>query len=107
MKELFWGLLVAAVLLVGLPFYSYKMTEWFKPKYTEIDRRTFEESRAFNEGMVRDLENLQMQYVAADPVQKEALRATILHRFSVYPEDRMPVDLRNFYRDLRNEGMSK
>ena len=51
--------------------------------------------------MIRDLENLQMEYINSDAEHKQAIRAVVLHRFSVYPEDRMPVNLRNFYNDLK------
>ena len=51
--------------------------------------------------MVRDLENLQMAYLDADQEHKDALRAITLHRFSVYPEDKMPANLRNFYEQLK------
>ena len=65
------------------------------------DRRIFETSQAYNQGMVRDLENLQMQYVQATPEQKTALKATILHRFAGYDQERLPVGLRKFYSELR------
>jgi len=42
-----------------------------------------------------------MDYVNADRDHKDAVRAIVLHRFSVYPEDRLPPNLRNFYNDLR------
>jgi hypothetical protein len=51
--------------------------------------------------MIRDLENLQLEYIKADNDGKQALRAIVLHRFSVYPEDKMPPNLRNFYNDLK------
>jgi len=51
--------------------------------------------------MIRDLENLQLEYINADAEKKQALRAIVLHRFSVYPEDKMPPNLRNFYNSLK------
>ena len=101
------GITLALALFIGLPMYGFKLYEYFAPKYTEVDRKVFEESRAFNEGMVRDLGNLKLQYLTASPAQKEALRATVLHRFSVYPEEKLSLDLRTFYRDLQNEGVVK
>jgi hypothetical protein len=107
MKEIFfgtiWGFVVLIALGVGGAFLGFKVYEYFAPKYTEVDRRVFEESRAFNEGMLRDLQNLKLQYVQANPETKKALKATILHRFSVYPEDRMPAELRNFYNQIQTE----
>lgn len=106
MKTIFFAVCVVGLLLIT-PFLHFKWYEILSPKYTEVDRKVFEESRAFNEGMVRDLENLKLQYLTATPAAKDALRATVLHRFSVYPEDKLSIELRSFYRDLRNEGVGK
>ncbi len=107
MKEIVFGVFLISVVFVGLPFYALNMTGYFKPKYTEIDRKTFEESRTFNEGMVRDLENLKLAYEGASIPQKQSLRAIVLHRFSVYPQERLTPDLRKFYSSVQNEGVGQ
>jgi uncharacterized membrane protein len=104
MKEIFGGLsMVVGVLLLifGLSFISYKMYEFFSPRYTAVDNKVFKESQQYNDGMVRDLENLKMEYINADVEHKDAIRAIVLHRFSVYPLDRMPPDLQSFYNQLQ------
>jgi hypothetical protein len=83
--------------LFGLANYSF-----FAPKYRAVDNQVFKQSEQYNDGMVRDLENLQLEYINADQAHKDALRAIVLHRFSVYPEDKLPPNLRNFYNDLRS-----
>jgi hypothetical protein len=87
--------------LFGLSFLGYKSYEYFAPKYRAVDNQVFKQSEQYNDGMIRDLENLQLEYIKATAEQKDALRAITLHRFSVYPEDRMPPNLRNFYNDLK------
>ena len=89
--------------IMGLSYLSYKGYEYYKPKYTEVDNKVFHESQSYNDGMIRDLENLQMEYIKADVNGKISLRAIILHRFSVYPQDKLPYDLKNFYNNLRSE----
>jgi len=79
-------------------FWSY---QYFAPRYRAVDNEVFKQSEQYNDGMIRDLENLQMDYVNADRDHKDAVRAIVLHRFSVYPEDRLPPNLRNFYNNLR------
>jgi hypothetical protein len=97
------GFVVASIaLMFGLTFASYKAYEFYAPKYRAIDSQVFKESEQYNDGMVRDLENLQLEYMNADKEHKDALRAITLHRFSVYPEDKMPTNLRNFYNELRS-----
>ena len=52
----------------------------------------------YNDGMVRDLQNLQLEYLNADQAHKDAIRSIVLHRFSVYDQNKLPPDLWNFYR---------
>ena len=88
-------------LIVLAMFGSFFAYEYFAPKYRAVDNQVFKQSEQYNDGMIRDLENLQMEYINSDAEHKQAIRAVVLHRFSVYPEDRMPVNLRNFYNDLK------
>lgn len=96
---LFYGILGAAVIF-GLSYGSYRAYEFFAPRYAAVDNKVFHETQAYNDGMLRDLEDIKLQYVSAKPEQKEALRAVALHRFSIYPRERMPADLRDFYEKL-------
>jgi len=92
------GLLLA---IFGISYAGYQMHAFYAPRYAAVDNQVFHESAQYNDGMIRDLENLEMQYRDADDAGKAALKATVLHRFSVYPEDRLPANLRNFYTQLR------
>lgn len=94
---LFFGALLVFALAIG----GYEMYRFFAPKYRAVDNEVFKQSEQYNDGMIRDLENLQMEYIKADSEGKQALKAITLHRFSVYPEDKLPANLRNFYNDLR------
>ena len=83
------GTIVGAIALIfGLSFLGYKSYEFFAPKYRAVDNQVFKQSEQYNDGMIRDLENLQIEYIGADADKKQALRAIVLHRFSVYPEER-------------------
>jgi len=92
------GWIAFIVLAMFGSFWAY---QYFAPKYRQVDNEVFKQSEQYNDGMIRDLENLQMDYINADKDHKDALRAIVLHRFSVYPEDKMPPNLRNFYNDLK------
>ena len=93
--------IIGLAAVFGLTFLGYKSYEFFAPKYRAVDNKVYHESEQYNEGMVRDLENLQLEYINATPEGKQSLRAIVLHRFSVYPEDKLPPNLRNFYNDLK------
>ena len=95
-------MIVATIVAIsGLGFLSYKAYEFYAPKYRAVDNQVFKESEQYNDGMIRDLENLQMEYAKTDDAHKDALRSIILHRFSVYDENRLPYNLRSFYKQLR------
>jgi len=96
------GILVFVLLVFGFSYLGYMSYDFFAPKYRAVDNKVFKQSEQYNDGMIRDLESLQIEYVSADAEKKQALRAIVLHRFSVYPEEKLPYNLRNFYNDLRS-----
>ena len=97
-----FGIIAFILVIAGCSYLGWLSYDYFAPKYMATDNKVFHESQQYNDGMVRDLENLQMEYMNADADHKQALRAIILHRFSVYPEEKMPANLRNFYNQLRS-----
>jgi len=94
-------LFLICVVVLGLGFISYKGYEFYAPRYRAVENKVFKESEQYNDGMVRDLENLQLEYISADQAHKDVMKAIILHRFSVYDENRLPYNLRSFYIQLR------
>lgn len=92
-----------AWLIQGNDFFLYKV---FAPKYEQVRRETFEQSKAYNQGMIQELQNMQFEYAKATPEQKDALASIILHRAADYPEDKMPSDLREFVQKLKRERMA-
>lgn len=79
---------------------SYRLTAAYSPKMEEVRRDTFEQSRAFREGTVRDIENLRLEYMRGTPEHKSALRSVILHRMAGLPVDTLTPELRNFKNEL-------
>ena len=55
------GVAVIALLvsILALTFASYELYAYFSPKYRAVDSKVFHESEQYNEGMVRDLTELQ------------------------------------------------
>ena len=105
MREFFGviGLAIAGCLAVfGLSYGSYKMYEFFAPRYTAVDSKVFKESVQYNDGMIRDLSELQRQYITATPDEQASLRPIIRHRFEVYDRNRLPADLRQFYDSIND-----
>lgn len=84
----------------GNDFFLYKT---FAPKYEDVRRETFEHSKAYNQGMIQELQNMQFEYVKASDEHKDALASVILHRAADYDENKLPADLRQFIQGLRRE----
>ena len=92
--------LVILPLIGGLGYISYLAYAFYAPKYEQVRYDTFKQSQSYNDGMLRDLQDLRMEYVKANDEQKAAIKYIAIHRFSVYDIDRLPVDLRVFYQEL-------
>lgn len=92
---LFWLALVG-----GLGYVSYLAYSFYAPRYEQVRYNTFKQSQTYNDGMIRDLQNLKMDYLKANDEQKAALKAITIHRFSVYDTSRLPPDLQSFYYSL-------
>ncbi len=90
--------------LQGNDFFLYKV---FAPKYEATRRQVFEQSKAYNQGMIQELQNMQFQYAQADSAHKDALASIILHRAADYDENRLPSDLRDFIQRLRRERTNR
>lgn len=82
----------------GNDFFMYKV---FAPQYEQARRETFEQSKAYNQGMIQELQNMQFEYIKASPEHKDALASIILHRVADYDEDKLPTDLKNFIQQLK------
>ena len=110
MKELFretvGPLLVAVVLGLGVLWVvtgnQFFLYQYFAPKIESVRRQVFEGTKSYNQGMIQELQNMQFDYQrVTDPNAKAALAKIILHRAADYDEDRLPVDLRQFIRSLK------
>jgi hypothetical protein len=85
-------------LLQGGDFFLYR---YFAPKYEEARRETFEESKAYNQGMAQDVQRMMFEYVQAPEDKKAALSSIILHRVADYDTRKLSPDLQVFLDKLR------
>lgn len=96
------GLVGLVAVVFVLNFTAFANYSFFAPRYTAVQNKVFHESQQYNDGMVRDLENIKREYQHASPEGKAALKATALHRFEIYPRERLAPDLQSFYDSLNN-----
>jgi hypothetical protein len=85
------------IVVIGLGAISYGSYRLFAPATEQVRYDTFKNSQSYNEGMLKDLYDLEREYIKANDEQKTALRALILHRFDSYDKNRLPADLQAFY----------
>ena len=99
------GLISTLVLMLclsfGLNYFGLMQSSFFSPRIEAVRNKTFQESQAYNEGMLRDLQNIQLEYIKATPEGKSVLKSIAIHRFEVYPIDKLPPELQLFYSQLK------
>lgn len=107
-KDFCAGITVFVALMVAILGVTWIATgnecflyKFFAPKIEQVRRDTFEQSKAYRQGMVQELENMQFEYIKATPEHKDALASVILHRAADVPEDAMTPSLRLFINSLR------
>lgn len=94
------GVIGFGALTWGLAYHDLLFTAFFAPKYENVRRNTFEQSKSFRTGAVQELQNMQFEYIKADPAHKVALADIIRHRAAEVPPDAMPADLQSFISNL-------
>jgi len=102
------GLTVTSLLLlVGLGWFfagnNLEMYQFFAPKQEAARRSVFEKSKAYNQGMIQELQNMQFEYIKAAPEHQDALAGIILHRAADFNQDELPSDLRAFISELKSK----
>jgi hypothetical protein len=85
-------------LFTGNAFFLFKV---FAPNYEQVRRETFEQSKAYRQGAIQELQNMQFQYEQASDDHKAALAAIILRRAADFKE--LPPDLRGFVDQLKSK----
>lgn len=78
------------------------LTHYFAPRYEAVRRETFEQSKAYNQGMIQELENMEFQYEQADDAHKQALAAIIRHRAADFDRTKLPDHLASFIATIEN-----
>lgn len=98
------ALVLVLALAFGLRAFGLVSFQFFGPQEEAARREVFEESKAFRDGMVTELRNMQFQYVQASPEHKAGLRSIALQRVNAWPASvPMPPDLAAWVAELRRE----
>ena len=87
----------------GAPYIQLQVMKMYGTKLESVKTDIYRENKSYVEGTVRDLRELQVQYVQATPSQQESLRSLILHRAGELDYDRLPLDVRQFLNELKGQ----
>jgi hypothetical protein len=91
-------------LVQGNDFFLYKT---FAPKYEQVRRETFEQSHAFRQGHIQELQNMQFEYVKASPAHRAGLAGIAVRRAGDIPDiESLPADVRDFISCARSSSQS-
>lgn len=92
--------LVSAWLFQGNDFFMYKI---FAPKYEQVRRETFEQTKSYNQGVAQELNKQYTEYQSASDAGKQAIAAVVLHQVADYDVEKLPPHLRQFVNQLRED----
>ena len=110
MKEYFkfiiYGATILAVLFglaITAPYVQLTVMKWWGTEIESVKTDIYRENKSYVEGTIRDLRELQVEYVMADASHKDAIKSLILHRANELDWGRLPDDVREFLITL-NKG---
>ena len=74
----------------------------YAPKFQNVEREVFEQTKSYNEAKVQDLAKYKLEYeMNNDPNAKQALKMVIIQRFADYQSERLPGELGSFLTRMR------
>jgi len=90
---------------------DFLLYSYWAPKQEAVRREVFEQTKSYNQGMIQELQNMQFEYIKADPSHQKALRSIILHRAADFDSNKrfieshfaLPEDLHSFIEQLKRD----
>lgn len=80
----------------GLQFYKF-----FAPKYENVRREVFENTRSYNQAKVQELAKYRLEYLKSDSEGvRQAIASTIRHRFADFDRSKLPYELSQFLNEI-------
>lgn len=99
--------IVGIVAVFGVMFilglYNLGMFKFFAPKYENVRREVFENTKSYTHGKIQDLAKYYEEYNKAETTDdKETIRQIILVRFAEFDETKIKAEkLKNFLVSMR------
>lgn len=97
--------LVCVVVAFMFGLVDLGFTGFFAPKYEQVRRNTFEQSKAYRQGTIQELQRMRFEYVKADQAHKDAMASVILHMAADFDQSAIPTDLWQFLNELKSKKL--
>ena len=107
MKQVFGVAALALVAILALSW-VFQRNDWFMykvfaPKYEQVRRETFQQTKSYNQGVIQELDRAYRDYnAAASDQEKDAIKSVVLHQVADYDIEKLPSYLREFVQKLRS-----
>jgi hypothetical protein len=86
--------------VIVIPLTIHFVWKLIQPASIELDRKAFEQSRAYNEGVAQEIQQLQIDYIKGNAEQKQAIKSIVKHKVAGYNLENLPSHLREFVNSI-------
>jgi len=98
--------ILALVLLFAFIFGTTNLSLWWKgyfdPKFANVEREIFEETKSYSHGKIQDLAKYYEEYTLAEEENKDDLKIVIQTRFAEFNAEKInSAKLRQFLKNMR------
>lgn len=104
-KKILLGIGAFVLLIVvafGLEMIGLQWTRFFKPRYENVEREVFEETKSYVHGKIQDLAKYYGEYQTSDEEGKAAIKGVIEVRFAEFDAKHVESDkLRSWLIEMR------
>lgn len=76
-------------------------TKFFAPKFEAVRRSTFEQSKAYKQGVIQELNKAYTDYSKASPEERKAIASIVRNQVADIDEKELPTYLRIFVDEIR------
>lgn len=97
------GIVLFFAIIWGLAFHGIIFQSVFSPMQENVNRKVFENTKSYNQGMAQELQKMQFEYIKAPKEQQGMLASVILQRTADYDLERLPPNLKSFIEGLKRE----
>lgn len=85
----------------GLAISDIAFQSTFGVKKANVQYEVFKETQQFNEGMIMQLQNFEVQYAQADESGKDTIASVVISRYAAYDYSKLSPQLRQFVQACR------